>query len=98
MPIPANRTIIPEQTRNFGRFGDTVEVPPLTDIQTRSYARFLQLELPPEKREPIGLEAVLPEIFPIGSYDKSPTVESAKYHLDNPPYTPQPSPQPPQTY
>jgi DNA-directed RNA polymerase subunit beta len=36
MPIPAKRRIIPEQARNFGRFGDAVEVPPLTDVQTRS--------------------------------------------------------------
>ena len=71
MPIPAIRTIMPEQVRNFGRFGDAVEVPPLTDVQTRSYDRFLQLDVPPEKRTPTGLEGVLREIFPIESYDKT---------------------------
>ena len=55
MPIPAQRTILPHQVRNFGRFGDAVEVPPLTDVQTRSYDRFLQLETAPEKRTPTGL-------------------------------------------
>ena len=59
MPVPAIRTIVPEANRNFGRFGDTVDVPPLTDIQTRSYERFLQLDIPPEKRTPTGLEGVL---------------------------------------
>ena len=49
MPVPAVRTIVPENVRNFGRFGDTVEVPPLTDIQTKSYDRFLQLDTPPEE-------------------------------------------------
>ena len=44
MPIPAQRTIKPEQVRNFGRIGDAIEVPPLTDVQTRSYDRFLQLD------------------------------------------------------
>ena len=44
---------------NFGRAGDTIEVPTLTDIQTRSYERFLQLDVPPEKRQPSGLEGVL---------------------------------------
>ncbi len=71
MPVPAVRTIVPEQSRNFGRFGDTVEVPPLTEIQTKSYDRFLQLDTPPDKRTPTGLEGVLREIFPIESYDKT---------------------------
>ncbi len=88
MPIPANRTLIPELERNFGRFGDTVEVPPLTDIQTRSYERFLQLYDPPEKREPSGLEGVLREIFPIESYDKSLRLEYIKYELGKPRYDP----------
>ena len=37
MPIPAIRIIKPTTIRNFGRFGDAVEVPPLTDVQTESY-------------------------------------------------------------
>ena len=32
MPIQAKRTIIPDKVRNFGRFGDAIEVPPLTDV------------------------------------------------------------------
>src|SRR3989440_4488269 len=88
MPIPANRTVIPEGSRNFGRFGDTVEVPNLTDIQLRSYERFLQLDIPPEKREPFGLEGVLREIFPIESYDKSLKLEYIKYELGKPRYDP----------
>src|SRR5262249_38293588 len=88
MPTPAQRTTIPEQTRTFGRYGDTVEVPPLTDIQTESYKRFLQLDVPPEQREPIGLEGVLREIFPIDSYDKSLKLEYIKYELGKPRYDP----------
>ena len=71
MPIPANRIIRPPLVRNFGRFGDAVEVPNLTDVQTRSYDRFLQLDVPLESRENIGLESVLREIFPIESYDNT---------------------------
>ena len=50
MPIPANRIIRPPLVRNFGRFGDAVEVPNLTDVQTRSYDRFLQLDVPQDRR------------------------------------------------
>ncbi len=88
MPIPAQRTILPSQVRNFGRFGDAVEVPPLTDVQTRSYDRFLQLETPPEKRHNTGLEGVLREIFPIESYDKTINLQYLRYELGKPRYGP----------
>src|SRR5271170_2659882 len=88
MPIPATRIIRPELTRNFGRFGDAVEVPSLTDVQLRSYDRFLQLVVPTEKREPIGLEGVLREIFPIESYDKPLSLDFIKYELGKPRYGP----------
>src|SRR2546423_9453555 len=88
MPIPAQRKILPPATRNFGRFGDAVEVPPLTDVQTRSYDRFLQLEVAPEKRTNTGLEGVLREIFPIESYDKTTNLESLYEELGKPRYGP----------
>src|SRR5262245_3311883 len=92
MPIPAKRTLVPPEVRNFGRVSresDALDaVPPLTEIQTKSYARFLQLDAPPEKREPIGLEGVLREIFPIESYDKTLKLEYIKYQLDKPRYDP----------
>lgn len=88
MPIPANRIQHFEVTRNFGRFGDAFPVPPLTDVQTRSYDRFLQLDVAPEKRTPTGLEGVLREIFPIESYDKSISLEYLKYDLGKPRYDP----------
>ncbi len=88
MPVPAVRTIVPDNSRNFGRFGDTIDVPPLTDIQTRSYERFLQLDTPPEKRTPTGLEGVLREIFPIESYDKTLSLVYLKYELGKPRYGP----------
>lgn len=88
MPISAQRIIRPQQVRNFGRFGDAVEVPPLTDVQNRSYDRFLQLEAMPEKRTPTGLEGVLREIFPIESYDKTLSLDFIKYELGKPRYGP----------
>ena len=86
MPIPAQRIHRPEQIRNFGRIGETIDVPPLTDVQLRSYERFLQLDIPPEKRTPTGLEGVLREIFPIESYDKTINLAYLKYELGKPRY------------
>src|SRR5215475_13157909 len=88
MSIPAQRTIQPKETRSFGRFGDAIDVPPLTDVQTKSYDRFLQLDTPPEKRSPTGLEGVLREIFPIESYDKTLSLHYIKYELGKPRYGP----------
>jgi DNA-directed RNA polymerase subunit beta len=88
MPIPAQRMIIPQQVRNFGRIGDAIEVPPLTDVQLRSYDRFLQLDVAAEKRTPTGLEGVLREIFPIESYDKTISLDYLKYDLGKPRYDP----------
>ena len=64
MPIPADRTIKPSNVRTFGQFGDAVDVPPLTDVQTRSYDRFLQLEAAYDERTPTGLEGVMRKSFP----------------------------------
>ncbi|MFQ3594208.1 MAG: DNA-directed RNA polymerase subunit beta, partial [Gemmataceae bacterium] len=88
MPIPANRTIVPKEIRNFGRHGDTVDIPPLTDIQLVSYKRFLQLEVPAAQRQPVGLQGVLNEIFPIKSYDGTISLEFIKYELGKPRFGP----------
>ena len=60
----------------------------MTDVQTKSYDRFLQLEVPPEKRTATGLEGVLREIFPIESYDKTLSLQYIKYELGKPRYGP----------
>src|SRR5947208_2978435 len=88
MSISAKRIIKPELIRNFGHFGDALDVPNLTDVQTRSYDRFLQLDMPPEKRENHGLEGVLREIFPIESYDKTLSLNYLRYELGKPRYGP----------
>jgi DNA-directed RNA polymerase subunit beta len=88
MPVPATRTTQPISVRNFGRNDDTAEIPPLTEIQTKSYARFLQLEEAPQEREAIGLEGVLREIFPIKSYDGTISLDYTKYELGKPRFGP----------
>jgi DNA-directed RNA polymerase subunit beta len=88
MPIPVDRILQPKKQRNFGRVGDPVDVPPLTDVQTKSYERFLQLDTLYNERTPTGLEGVLQEIFPIESYDKKIVLEYVKYDLGKPRFDP----------
>jgi len=73
--------------RNFGRIGDAIAIPNLIEIQLKSYNRFLQEDVPPKKRENIGLEALFREIFPIVSYDKTTQLEFIAYELEKPRYT-----------
>jgi DNA-directed RNA polymerase subunit beta len=91
MPSTTSRTvrrITPLPPRNFGRITDEWPVPDLTDIQTRSYARFLQADADPEGRLDEGLQGVFREIFPVESYDKTLKLEYIKYELGKPRYEP----------
>jgi len=66
-----------------------VTVPDLTEVQSRAYQRFLQLDKGPEERDVlIGLEALLREVYPIKSYDETMTLEYLNYVLEEPRYTP----------
>ena len=87
-PASTVRRITPERQRNFGKIYDVHPVPDLTEIQTRSYERFLQADLPAEERDDAGLEGVFREIFPIESYDKTLKLEYIKFDLGKPRYEP----------
>ncbi|MED5330606.1 MAG: DNA-directed RNA polymerase subunit beta [Planctomycetota bacterium] len=72
--------------RHYGRFRSPLAVPNLTDIQTESWKDFLQEGVPFNRREDIGLEAILRESFPTYSYDKTVSLEYVGYELGRPRY------------
>ncbi len=74
--------------RNFGKIADGIDIPNLVDVQMASYARFLQRDVAIDSREDVGLEALLREIFPIESYDKSIQLHYLGYELEVPRYSP----------
>ena len=76
------------ESRNFGRVAEILDIPNLTEIQTRKYVEFLQLDIEPGKRHNRGLETVLREVFPITSYDGSLRLDYVSYRLGRPRYTP----------
>ena len=69
---------------NFGQLSDVVELPDLIEIQTRSYLEFLQMEVAPNKRRAVGLQAVFKEVFPIVGYDGKCTLDFVKYEITPP--------------
>jgi DNA-directed RNA polymerase subunit beta len=74
-------------SRHFGEFRSPLAVPNLTDIQTASYAEFLQENVPFNQRSDSGQEAILRETFPIYSFDKTVSLEYLGYELGRPRYT-----------
>ena len=45
------------------------EIPNLIEVQKRSYERFLQKHVEPEKRENVGLQGVFKSVFPIKDFN-----------------------------
>ncbi|MCB9893750.1 MAG: DNA-directed RNA polymerase subunit beta [Planctomycetes bacterium] len=84
MPIEQDTTPI----RRFGRSFGQVELPNLVQLQTASYERFLQADVPQTRREDFGLQSLINEIFSIFSYDQTMSLEFLSYELGEPRYTP----------
>lgn len=70
---------------DFGKRLDTLEVPPLLDIQLTSYKdSFLQEDVAPDMRKDIGLQAAFKSVFPITSFSGNAQLEFVGYRLGVP--------------
>ena len=58
------------EIKAFGSIKEVIDLPNLTNIQIKSYEKFLQREAPVFKRESVGLQAAFKEIFPIDESDR----------------------------
>ncbi|NDF13860.1 DNA-directed RNA polymerase subunit beta [bacterium] len=72
--------------REFSKIKTPLEIPNLIELQRRSYDKFLQADVPAEKRANIGLQAVFKSIFPIEDFDKTSALEFESYNLERPKY------------
>ena len=70
---------------SYGQIKQQAEIPNLIDLQKKSYDRFLQMNVPEEEREDIGLQAAFNSIFPITDYQGS-SLEFEGYRFDEPEY------------
>lgn len=73
--------------KNFAKTKKVVEIPHLIEMQRLSYDKFLQLNVPPDQREEIGLQAIFQSIFPISDFNGVCFLEFVRYSFGEPKYT-----------
>src|SRR5262245_40959042 len=72
--------------RDFSKIDRVIDIPNLIDIQNRSFDRFLQADVDPQKRENVGLQAVFNSVFPIRDFNETASLEFVAYTLEKPKY------------
>lgn len=69
--------------KEFSKIPRILEVPNLIEIQKKSFDRFLQSGIEPEKRDPrIGLQSVFHSVFPIHDFNDTARLEFVSYALE----------------
>jgi DNA-directed RNA polymerase subunit beta len=72
--------------KNFSSIEKVIDIPNLIDIQNRSFDRFLQADVDPQKRENVGLQAVFNSVFPVRDFNETASLEFVSYTLEKPKY------------
>jgi len=67
--------------KSFGQIKSIVNIPDLIGMQRESYQRFLQMDVTPEARQDIGLQAVFNSVFPIKDFTGTASLEFVSYHF-----------------
>ncbi|MBI2068446.1 MAG: DNA-directed RNA polymerase subunit beta [Deltaproteobacteria bacterium] len=83
MPVSIQDRIL---RKNFSKIETTIPIPNLIEVQKKSYAEFLQIHVPLEKRDNTGINGVFRTVFPIWDFNHSASLEFVSYHLDKPKY------------
>ncbi len=74
--------------RNYGKVEDGLDVPDLVELQIGRYQQFLQADAAPDQRQPVGIEGVFREAFPIVSRDGAVSLDYVSYDLSRPKHSP----------
>ncbi len=70
-----------EFRKNFGHIRKIVDIPNLIEIQRKSYDKFLQMDVDPEKRGNIGLQGAFKSVFPIRDFSGKCSLEFVSYKI-----------------
>ena len=72
---------------NFGKVPPILEIPNLIEIQKKSFEKFLQKDVPAEKRDESGLQASFSSVFPILDYNETASIEFLGYTMGEPKFS-----------
>src|SRR3990172_11244616 len=72
--------------KNFSKIKEILDFSNLIEVQKRSYEKFLQSDVEPEKREHLGLHAAFKTVFPIKDFYETASLEFVSYRLTEPKY------------
>ncbi len=72
--------------KNYGKSPQILAIPNLIEIQKRSFDRFLQENIQPDKREDSGLQGAFDSVFPIVDYNETASIEFMEYVIGPPKY------------
>ncbi|NNE71325.1 MAG: DNA-directed RNA polymerase subunit beta, partial [Rhodothermales bacterium] len=70
--------------QSFGRIRPVKDYPDFLDVQLKSFSDFVQDHVPPEEREPVGLQHVFLDHFPIQDSRERYILEFIHFQLDAP--------------
>ena len=66
--------------KTFAKIAKIIDIPNLIDIQKQSYEKFLQKDVPLDKREDVGLQGVFKSVFPIKDFSETSSLEFVSLH------------------
>jgi DNA-directed RNA polymerase subunit beta len=72
--------------KHFGRIAEITKMPNLIEVQKMSYDHFLQIGVPADRRENVGLQEVFKSVFPIKDFAERAELQFVKYELEDPKY------------
>jgi DNA-directed RNA polymerase subunit beta len=69
---------------NFAKVVSILDVPNLIETQIRSFESFLQMDVRPNNRKDLGLQAAFMSVFPISDYNETASIEFIEYTVGEP--------------
>ena len=72
--------------KSFGQIPEVARMPNLIEVQKTSYDHFLQMGVPVEKRQQVGLQEVFKSVFPIRDFAERAELQYMRYDLEEPKY------------
>jgi DNA-directed RNA polymerase subunit beta len=69
---------------NFAKVVSILDVPNLIETQIKSFESFLQMNVGPNNRKELGLQAAFKSVFPISDYNETASIEFIEYSVSEP--------------